>query len=124
VVKRKLGLKGTRSRTRLAAALCQQFRLQDARGQPQVFTCLKALRDLEGEGHLRLPPRQLDIVSQWRPRRLVEPVPEPEGVPAEAADVQGLRLFLVKPDDDAGLRTWNEARRMGGWGRSASVRRR
>jgi hypothetical protein len=73
-----------------------------------VYTCLKALRDLEGEGHFRLPPRQLDIVSHWRPRRLAGPVPEPEGVPEEAGDVLGLRLVLVQPEDDAGMRTWNE----------------
>ena len=51
-----------------------------------MFTCLKALRDLEEEGHFRLPPRQLHIVSHWRARRLAEPVPKPEGVPAEAGD--------------------------------------
>ena len=82
-VKRKLGLRGTRSRTRLASSLCRQFRFLDARGKPQVFTCLKALRDLEDAGHFRLPPRQLDIVSHWRARRLAEPVSEPEGVPAD-----------------------------------------
>jgi hypothetical protein len=69
---------------------------------------LKALRELEAEGHFRLPPRQLNIVSHWRPRRLPGPVPAPEGVPEEAGDVRGLRLVLVKPDDDAGMRTWNE----------------
>ena len=108
LVKRKLGLRGTRSRTKLAASLCRQFRFRDPRGKLQVFTCLKALRDLEEKGHFRLPPRQLHIVSHWRARRLGEPVPKPEGVPAEAGDVQGLRLVLVKPDDDAGMRSWNE----------------
>ena len=107
LVKRKLALKGTRSRTKLAASLCRQFRFRDARGKLQVFTCLKALRDLEAEGHFQLPPRQLTIVSHWRARRLAEPVPKPEGVPAEAGDVQDLRLILVKPDDDVGMRTWN-----------------
>jgi len=107
-VKRELGLKGTRSRTRLAASLCRQFRFRDPRGKPQVFSCLKALRDLEGEGHFRLPPRQLDIVSHWRARRLPKPVPKPKGVPEAAGDVRGLRLVLVKPEDDTAMRTWNE----------------
>ena len=80
LVKRKLGLRGTRSRTKLAASLCRQFRFRDPRGKLQVFTCLKALRDLEEEGHFRLPPRQLHIVSHWRARRLAEPVPKPEGI--------------------------------------------
>ena len=69
---------------------------------------MKALRDLEGEGHFRLPPRQLDIVSHWRPRRLAGPVPEPEGVPEAVGDIRGLRLVLVRPDDDRAMRTWNE----------------
>ncbi len=108
VVRRKLGSSGTRSRTRLAASLCRQFRFRDARGQPQVFSCLKALRDLEGEGHFRLPPRQLEIVSHWRARRLAGPVPEPEGVPESAGDVRGLRVVLVQPEDEPAMRTWNE----------------
>ena len=107
-VKRKLGLKGTRSRTRLAASLCRQFRFRDPRGEFQVFSCLKALRDMEREGHFRLPPRQLEIVSHWRARRLAERVPDPEGVPETAGDVRGLRLVLVKPEDDTAMRTWNE----------------
>ena len=73
-----------------------------------MFSCLKALRDLEGEGHFRLPPRQLDIVSHWRARRLPKPVPKPKGVPEAAGDVRGLRLVLVKPEDDTAMRTWNE----------------
>ena len=108
VVKRRLGLRGTRSRTRLAALLCRRFRFRDARGQPRVFSCLKALRDLEAEGQFRLPPRQLQIVSHWRARRLAGPVREPEGVAEEAGDVRGLRLVLVKPEADTEMRTWNE----------------
>jgi hypothetical protein len=73
-----------------------------------VFTCLKALRELEGQGHFRLPPRQLDIVAHWRVRRLAGPVPEPEGVAAAAGEVRGLHLVLVRPDDDTAMRTWNE----------------
>jgi hypothetical protein len=107
-VKQKLGLKETVSRTRLAESLCREFGFLDARGRPRVFTCLKALRDLEREGHFQLPPRQLDIVSKWRARRLSGPVPEPEGVPEEAGDVGGLRLVLINPDDDALMRTWFE----------------
>ena len=108
MVKRKLGSSRTRSRTRLAAALCGQFRFRDPRGEPQVFSCLKALRDLEKEGHFQLPAHQLDIVSHWRARRLAGPVPEPQGVPESAGEVQGLRVVLVKPDDDPAMRTWNE----------------
>lgn len=73
-----------------------------------MFSCLKALRDLEREGHFRLPPRQLNIVSHWRARRLPGPVPEPVRVPEAAGEVLGLRVVLVKPDDDTAMRTFNE----------------
>lgn len=73
-----------------------------------MFSCLKALRDLEREENFQLPPRQLDIVSDWRPRRLAGPVPEPEGVPEAVGDIRGLRLVLVNPDDDRAMRVWNE----------------
>jgi len=97
-----------RSRTRLAASLCRQFRFRDPRGELQVFSCLKALRDLEREGYFRLPPRQLEIVAQWQVRRLAERVPDPEGTPETVGEVQGLRLVLVKPEDDTAMRIWNE----------------
>lgn len=108
LVNRELSFARTTSRTRLAESLCRDFGFLDERGEPQVFTCLKALRDLEAGGHLRLPPRQLEIVSHWRPRRLEEPVPEPEGAPGVVGEVRGLRLVLVQPDDDTAMRTWNE----------------
>jgi len=66
------------------------------------------LRDLEHEGHFRLPPRQLDIVSHWRPRRLSTAVPEPKDIPDAVGDVRGLRVLLVSSDDDSAMRTWNE----------------
>ena len=107
-VKRRLRMSETRSRTVLAASLCEQFGFRDARGRPRVFTCLKALRELEDGGHFQLPPRQLQIVAQWRARRLAGPVAEPEGVPEEAGGVRGLRLVLVTPDADGDMRIWNE----------------
>jgi len=108
VVKQKLGSGGIGSRTELASALCREFGFRNPRGQPQVFTCLKALRDLEAKGQLRLPARQLEIVSHWRPRRLAGPVPEPDGVPEEVGEVRGLRLVLVHPEEGQEMRTWNE----------------
>jgi len=107
-IRRLLGSGEVRSRTELAASLCRQFRFQDPRGKLQVFSCLKALRDLEEEGDFRLPPRQLEIVSHWRPRRLVDPVAEPKDVPEQVGEIRGLRLVLVDPDDDTAMRTWNE----------------
>lgn len=108
VVKQELDSEETRSRTRLAASLCRQFEFLDARGEPQVSTCLKALRDLEAEGHFELPPAQLSIASHWQAKRLAEPVPEPVGVPDSAEEVRDLHLVLVEPGDDSLTRVWNE----------------
>ena len=107
-VKRKLDSGETPSRTRLAESLCREFGFRDPQRRPQVSSCLKALRDLEAEGHLQLPPRQMEIVSHWRPRRLEGPVPEPDGVPAVVGEVQRLRLVLVRAQDDRAMRTWYE----------------
>ena len=107
-VKSRLASPRTRSRTRLAASLCRQFRFEDARGELRVSSCAKALRELEDEGLLELPPRQQDVASWWRPRRLANPVPAPEGVPPTAGEVQGLRLVLVRPEDDPSMRRWAE----------------
>jgi len=107
-VKRELGTLAEPSRTALATVLCEQLGLEDTRGNPQVASCLKALRDLEQAGHLTLPPPQLTIISHWRPRRLSGPVDEPEGAPDLVDAVEDLRLVLVAPDDDDAMRTWNE----------------
>lgn len=99
---------GEKSRTRLAAWLCVRFKLHDSRGQPRVFTCLKALRDLERAGHFKLPPRLLNMVSHWRARRHAEAVPEPQNVPEEVSHIRDFDLILVSADDDELMRTWNE----------------
>jgi hypothetical protein len=96
------------SRTHLATDLCEIFGFHDARGEPRVSSCLKALRDLEQADAFALPQRMLDINDRWRPKRLSAPVPEPAGVPESVAEVRGLRVILVDPADDAGMRSWNE----------------
>lgn len=107
VVKRRLR-SGEKSRTRLAAWACGKFRLRDGRGRPRVSSCLKALRDLEREGHWELPPPVLNAVAHWRARRHSEAVPDPKDVPEDIGQVQNLRLVLVNPEDDDAMRTWNE----------------
>jgi len=93
----------------LAVLLCREFGFRNSRGKLQDTSCLAALRDLEREGHFELPePRRSPLVSQRRPRRLSESVPEPQGVPEAVEEIQRLRLILVKPNDDVAMRTWNE----------------
>lgn len=99
---------GQESRTRLAAWGCRRFRFRDARGRLRVSSCLKALRDLEREGHLKLPPPVLTVISHWQARRHAGPVPEPKNVPEHLGQVRNLHLVLVSPDEEGGMRTWNE----------------
>lgn len=107
VVKGKLRA-GEKSRTRLAAWVCRRLRLRDARGRPRVSSCLKALRDLEGAGHFKLPAPILTVVSHWRTRRQAGPVPAPKDVPEELRQIQNLHLVLVNPDEEERMRIWNE----------------
>ena len=93
------------NRTALATQVCDWYGFLDHRGQRQLSTCLKALRDLEREGHFTLPPPSFKQ-AQSSPRRLPEPVPGPREVPEAAGEVQGLRLVLVETEEQ--IRIWNE----------------
>ena len=107
VIKKRLE-SGEESRTRLARWVCGRFQLHDVRGTPRVSSCLKALRDLEREGKLQLPPPVLNIVKHWRLRRHAEAVAEPKEVPTEVGQIRNLQLLLVDPQDGEQMRTWNE----------------
>jgi hypothetical protein len=96
------------SRTQLARLLCRRFGLFDVRGDLRVSSCLKALRDLEGVWGFELPPKVLDVVSRWRPRRLPGPVPAPIKVPEQVAEIGDLRVVLVSSKDKELMRIWNE----------------
>jgi hypothetical protein len=93
------------NRTALATQVCDWYGFLDHRGQRQISTCLKALRDLEQQGHFILP-RPSFKQAQSSPRRLPGPVPEAQNVPETAGEVQGLNLVLVETDDQ--VRIWNE----------------
>ena len=82
------------NRTALASQVCDWYGFLDHRGQRQISTCLKALRDLEREGHFTLPPPSFKQ-AQSSPRRLPEPVPEPQEVPEAAGEVRG--WFWLRP---------------------------
>ena len=95
-----------RLRTVLADEICQRFGFFDALGRTQVSTCLKALRDLEAEGHFVLPAGAHKGKKKHTPRRLSEAVPAPQDVPATAGAVQGLHLVLAETGQQ--IRMWNE----------------
>ena len=92
-------------RTALAERVCAEFDFVDGRGRPQRASCLKALRALEGSGHITLPA-PCSHTGRPRPRRLSAPVAAPQGVPPELAALDGLELELVEDDAHRGI--WNE----------------
>lgn len=107
VIKRRLD-SGEKSRSHLATWICRRFGFRDARRRWRIFSCLKALRDLERAGHFKLPARVLNVVSHWRTRRQGGPVSEPKELPEALGRIRDLGLILVEADNDEGMRTWNE----------------
>jgi hypothetical protein len=93
-------------RTKLAEEVCEQFGFFDPCGGAQRSTCLKALRELEEEGHITLPVGRGGARKAPSPLRLPEAVPPARGVPSEAGDVRGLQLILVETVGQR--RMWNE----------------
>jgi hypothetical protein len=94
-----------RHRTDVAIRACKQFEFYDARGQLQVSSCAKALRQLEKAGHIILPGVQ-QRRARKSPRRLSEAVSLPVDVPPEVGVVLDLMLVLVRTDEEK--RLWNE----------------
>ena len=92
-------------RTELAEFLCEEWGFQDARGELQLAGCVKALRELEAAGHFTLPEAQ-GKTGPGTPKRLLEAVADPTGVPAQAGEVGGLALILVGCEEH--MRIWNE----------------
>ncbi len=92
------------NRTRLGQEVCTAFGFQDARGRDQVTGCVKALRQLEGEGKISLPARQSGV-ARSTPVCLAEPVPAPVDVPDTVQGVKGLSLVRVDAPDQRQI--WN-----------------
>jgi len=100
-----LDKRGSMNRTGVAEQICAHYVFFDGRGDRQTSSCLKALRDLESGGHIRLPQPLVKPVHGG-PRRLSEPVAIPEGVPGEVGEVRGLHLVRVETVEQ--MRIWNE----------------
>jgi hypothetical protein len=92
-------------RSELAARVCAQLGFYDARGQAQRSGCLKALRELEADGHWALPVARTRP-GRKAPRRLSQPVPLPLEVPTQVGEIRGLALGLVTTTEQ--MRIWNE----------------
>jgi hypothetical protein len=96
----------TPSRHGLAKELCQRLDLRDGKGDWQMASTSKALRDLDREGLWHLPEPLFSGPREWNATRLNGPVPPPTSVPASAGAVRGLRLVEVA--DEEHVRIWNE----------------
>ncbi len=88
--------------------VCERLDLRDHKGDWQIGTCAKALRDLESQGILILPGAKHCTVGtrRWNPARLDKPVNLPTFVPTALEQLQGLRLLEVR--DQEHLKIWNE----------------
>jgi hypothetical protein len=108
LVRQLLGAKPAPTRTQLAKQLCRRLDLRDPKGDWQLATTGKALRELEAQGHWTLPPpaRPRPRASSSSPARLPRPVAAARGVPTQLEQIQGLELVEVATAEH--LLIWNE----------------
>ncbi|MGH8566841.1 MAG: IS4 family transposase [Gammaproteobacteria bacterium] len=107
-MQRLLGAKPAPSRTQLTRQLCRRLDLRDPKGDWQIGTTAKALRELEALGHWTLPPPRVPHTRPWSnaPTRLPQRVPPARGVPKELAEFATLELLEVATPEH--LLVWNE----------------
>ena len=94
------------TRAQLTQELCRQLDLRDPKGDWQIGTTAKALRDLEAQGLCHLPKPTAEGPRSWNPARLHRRIPPAREVPAAVEAVQG--LCLVEVEDREHLQIWNE----------------
>lgn len=94
------------SRRSLAREICRRLDLKDSKGDWQMATTSRALRELHDQGLWRLPKRRSCGPHSWNPTRLHRPVAAPGGVPEVLPEIGGLRLIEVA--DEEHRRIWNE----------------
>ena len=89
-------------RSALAERVCAEFGFFDARGRAQRSSCLKALRELEHDGHFALPA---PLTRPGRPgaRGPGEAVALAHEVPRRLEQVEGLELVLVQTGEQRAL---------------------
>ena len=94
------------TRAQLTQELCRQLDLRDPKGDWQIGTTAKALRDLEAQGLCQLPMPTVEGARSWNPTRLHRRIPAARDVPAAVEAVQG--LCLVEVENREQLQIWNE----------------
>ncbi len=93
------------TRTELADKVCERYSFTDPLGVKQRAGCLKALRELDKAGKIKLPASPQKAFTR-SPRRLAEAVPAAHGVPSEAGEAGQLSIQLVETEEQ--MRIWNE----------------
>jgi hypothetical protein len=93
-------------RSEVTREVCRHLDLRDHKGDWQIATTAKALRDLEDQEYWQLPPATDHGTREWNPSRLNHRVKAAVLVPKELEDIQGLHLMEVK--DQEHLQIWNE----------------
>ena len=94
------------TRAQLTRELCHRLDLRDPKGDWQIGTTAKALRDLETQGLCPLPEPMAKGPRSWNPTRLHRRIPAAREVPATVEEVQGLCLVEVQNREQ--LQIWNE----------------
>src|SRR5438876_592573 len=77
------------TRNSLAKDLCRRLELRDPKGDWQMATTAKALRELEEQGLWKLPKPLFSGKRGWNPTRLNGRVSKANGVPQEVQEVLG-----------------------------------
>jgi hypothetical protein len=82
-----------------------QNQIKRTLSQPECLAYVSEPWKPKSKGWFQLPAPQI-VKGGPSPRRLLEPVAEPQGVPAEVGAVVGLELVRVEQEDQ--MRIWNE----------------
>src|SRR3984885_7883919 len=93
-----LEAEGYLSRTDVAVKVCEEFGFQYPGGQHQLGGGRQAWRKRGDKGGFQLPAPRIEKGGP-SPRRLLEPVAEPQGVPGEGGAILGLELVRVEQED-------------------------
>lgn len=97
------------SRRELIEEFCRAVGWRDAKGGLSLSSASVALRRLEKQGRVQLPPMP-SRAQGARPRGLFDdgqPLPVLPKLPAQGGGIPGLRLRLIQGEQDPGHRIWN-----------------
>ena len=97
------------SRRELIAEFCRAVGWRDAKGRLSLSSASVALRRLEQQGQVQLPPMPSRTKGS-RPRGLFDdgqPLPVLPELPTRGGAIPGLRLRLIHDEQDPGHRIWN-----------------